>query len=106
MTFSMVLPLSVIMVYNFYFKVWHKSLFIIGHISTIDTFSNTLCALSKIREDGTLSKMIKTLWIIWKKLEEGFLSLENCEKYVKENGKPKHQSEQQELYEMILNRSI
>ena len=83
----------------------------IGHIGAIDTFSKALRAVAKIREDGTLSKMVKKRYESFdegfgKKLEEGSLSLEDCEKYVKENGEAKQQSGQQELYEMVLNRFV
>jgi xylose isomerase len=87
-----------------------KDLFI-GHIGAIDTFARALRIAAKIREDGTLSDMVKSRYASFdqgfgKKIEEGSLTLEDCEQYVKENGEPEMRSGQQELYEMVLNRFV
>lgn len=87
-----------------------KDLFI-GHIGAIDTFAKALRIVAKIKDDGTLSQMVQKRYESFdngfgKKLEEGSLSLEDCEEYIKTNGEPELQSGQQELYEMILNRFV
>ena len=87
-----------------------KDLFF-GHIGAIDTFAKALRIAAKIREDGTLSQMVKDRYSSFdkgfgKKIEEGSVTLEDCEQYVKENGEPEKRSGQQELYEMVLNRFV
>jgi len=83
----------------------------IGHIGAIDTFAKALRIAAKIREEGTLGKMVKARYASFdegfgRKMEEGSLTLEDCEQYVKEEGEPKLTSGQQELYEMVLNRFV
>jgi xylose isomerase len=83
----------------------------IGHIGAIDTFAKALRNTAKMREDGTLSEMVKNRYKSFdegfgKKLEEGVLSLEDCEQFVKENGNPEHSSGQQELYDLVFNRYV
>eukprot|EP00559_Dactyliosolen_fragilissimus_P001988 CAMPEP_0184867168 /NCGR_PEP_ID=MMETSP0580-20130426/25235_1 /TAXON_ID=1118495 /ORGANISM="Dactyliosolen fragilissimus" /LENGTH=368 /DNA_ID=CAMNT_0027367251 /DNA_START=191 /DNA_END=1294 /DNA_ORIENTATION=+ len=79
----------------------------IGHIGAMDTFARALRIAVKIREDGVFAKMVEKRYSSFddgfgKKLEEGNLSLEACEEYVKEHGEPEQASGKQELYEMIL----
>ena len=81
----------------------------IGHIGAMDTFARGLRNAAKIREDGVLSKMVKARYSSYddgfgKKIEEGTLTLEDCEAFIIEHGEPKQTSGKQELYEMVLNR--
>lgn len=83
----------------------------IGHIGAMDTFARGLRNAAKIREEGTLQKMVKDRYASFedefgKKVEEGLVSLEDCEEYIKKNGEPELKSGQQELYEMVLNRFV
>jgi len=83
----------------------------IGHIGAMDTFARGLRIAAKIREDGVMADMVKKRYSsfddgIGKKVEEGTLTLEECEEYVKKHGEPEKRSGQQELYEMILNRYV
>lgn len=83
----------------------------IGHIGAMDTFAKALLCAAKIRQDGTLHNMVKDRYSSFdsgfgKKVEEGSVSLEDCETYVKEHGEPQQQSGQQELYEMVYNRFV
>jgi len=84
----------------------------IGHIGAMDTFARGLRNAAKIREEGTLPNMVKDRYNSFdgdgfgKKVEDGLLSLEDCEEYIKKNGEPEQRSGQQELYEMVLNRFV
>lgn len=83
----------------------------IGHIGAMDTYARALRIAAKIREEGTLPGMIKERYSSFdsgfgKKVEEGTATLEDCEKYIQENGEPEQRSGKQELYEMILNRYV
>lgn len=83
----------------------------IGHIGAMDTFAKALLCAAKIRLDGTLHNLVKDRYSSFdsgfgKKVEEGSVSLEDCETYVKEHGEPQQQSGQQELYEMVYNRFV
>lgn len=83
----------------------------IGHVGAMDTYAKALRIAAKIREEGTLPGMIKERYSSFdsgfgKKVEEGTATLEDCEKYIQENGEPEQRSGKQELYEMILNRYV
>ena len=83
----------------------------IGHIGAMDTFAKALICAAKIRQDGTLSKMVKDRYSSFdsgfgKKVEEGSISLEDCEAYVQKHGEPQQRSGQQELYELVYNRFV
>ena len=81
----------------------------IGHIGAMDTFARGLRNAAKIREEGVLPAMVKDRYAsyeggIGKKIEEGTLTLEECETYIEQNGEPNQTSGKQELFEMVLNR--
>ena len=81
----------------------------IGHIGAMDTFARGLRNAARIREDGVLSKMVKDRYASYddglgKKIEEGTLTLEECEAFVMQSGEPEQISGKQELYEMVLNK--
>lgn len=83
----------------------------IAHIGAMDTFARALRIVAKMKQDGILSGMVKDRYSSFdegfgKNIEEGSLSLEDCEEYIKKNGEPQQRSGKQELYEMILNRYI
>lgn len=83
----------------------------LGHIGAMDTFARGLRIAAKIRQDGTLSDMVKERYSSFdsgfgKELEEGTVTLEECEEYIQEHGEPQQRSGKQELYEMILNRFL
>ncbi len=83
----------------------------IGHIGAMDTFARGLRIAAKIREDGVLPGMVKERYASFddgfgKKVEEGTVTLEDCEEYVKKNGEPEQRSGKQELFEMVLNRYV
>ncbi len=85
-----------------------KDLFL-GHIGAIDTFAKALRIAADIRENGLLKQMVSDRYKSFedgfgKKLEDGSLTLEDCEKFVNEKGEPTLQSGQQELYEVVFNR--
>ena len=81
----------------------------IGHIGAMDCFAKGLRNAVKIREEGVLPGMVKERYSSYdeglgKKIEDGTLTLEECEAFIIENGDPKQISGKQELYEMVLNR--
>jgi len=81
----------------------------IGHIGAMDCFAKGLRNAAKIREEAVLPGMVKERYSSYdegfgKKIEDGTMSLEECEAFVIENGEPKQISGKQELYEMVLNR--
>ena len=83
----------------------------VGHIGAMDTFARGLRIAAKIREEGTLPKMLKERYASFdsgfgKKVEDGLVTLEDCEEYIKEHGEPEQRSGQQELYELVLNRFV
>ena len=83
----------------------------IGHVGAMDTFARALRIAVKIREDGVLPKMVEDRYSSFdtgfgKKVEEGTLTLEDCEAYVAKHGEPEQRSGKQELYEMVLNRYV
>ena len=80
----------------------------IGHIGAMDTFARGLRIAAQIRADGTLPKMIADRYSSFdsgfgKDLEDGKLTLEDCEEYAIKIGEPKQTSGKQELFECILN---
>uniref|UniRef100_A0A7S3QJ66 Xylose isomerase n=1 Tax=Chaetoceros debilis TaxID=122233 RepID=A0A7S3QJ66_9STRA len=83
----------------------------IGHIGAMDTFARGLRIAAKIRDDGTLAGMVKERYATFddgfgKKVEEGTVTLEDCEEYVQSNGEPEQKSGKQELFELVLNRFV
>lgn len=83
----------------------------IGHIGAMDTFARGLRNAAKIREEGILPGMVKARYSSFddgfgKQVEEGTLTLEECEAYILEKGEPVQTSGKQELYEMVLNRFV
>ena len=83
----------------------------IGHIGAMDTFAKALRIAAEIRKDGTLGNMVKERYASFdsgfgKEIEQGKVTLEDCEKFIKEHGEPQQRSGQQELYELIYNRFI
>eukprot|EP00957_Ditylum_brightwellii_P126111 9613604-Ditylum_brightwellii.AAC.1 len=75
----------------------------------MDTFAKGLRNAAKMKEDALLSNMVKNRYKTFdygfgKRLEDGELTLDDCEAYVLDNGEPELTSGKQELYEMILNR--
>lgn len=84
----------------------------IGHIGAMDCLARGLLNAAKIREEGTLPGMVADRYKSFddlefgKKIEEGLLTLEDCEEYAKKHGEPEQRSGKQELYEMVLNRFV
>ena len=83
----------------------------IAHIGAMDTFARGLRNAVKLREEGIMSKMVSERYKSFddgfgKLVEEGKVTLEDCEAYILENGEPTLKSGQQELYEVVLNRYV
>jgi len=88
----------------------YEDLFI-AHIGAMDTFARGLRNAVKMKEEGAMSKMVSDRYASFddgfgKLVEEGKVTLEDCEAYVMKHGEPKQTSGQQELYELILNRYV
>lgn len=83
----------------------------IAHIGAMDSFARGLRNAVSLREGGIMSKMREERYSSFddgfgKQIEEGKITLEDCEAFVMENGEPMQKSGQQELYELILNRYV
>jgi len=82
----------------------------IAHVNAMDTMAKGLRIAAKIHTDGVFQKMVKDRYNSFdsgfgKDLEDGKLSLDDCEDYVKKEGTDVElKSGQQELYEMIFSR--
>ncbi|KAL8582164.1 hypothetical protein ACOMHN_004083 [Nucella lapillus] len=84
-----------------------KDMFI-AHIGAMDSMARGLKVAAKILEGGVLSKYVKERYSsfesgIGQKIAKGEATLEDCEKYIEENGEPQRLSGQQEHYENMLN---
>jgi len=81
----------------------------IAHIASIDAFARGLRNAAKIREEGTLKKLLDERYAGWstdfgKQVESGKLDLAALEQWVaKRGGEPKKVSGKQELFEGTLN---
>jgi len=101
---------------NFDCKVRRESIDIrdmfVAHIGAMDALARGLRNAAKIVQDGVLSNMIKERYLsytateIGNAIESGTATLEDCEKYIQENGEPSPRSGRQEHFEAILNRYI
>ena len=74
-----------------------------------DCFAKGLRIAARVINDGVINNMLDKRYATFnngfgKRIEEGQVSLEDCEDYVKKHGEPKPASGKQELYEMVLNR--
>lgn len=83
----------------------------IAHIGAMDTYARGLLCAAKIIEEGILNSMVERRYASFKtefgkSVEEGKATLEDCEKYLKDNGEPKQISGKQEQYECILSRYV
>lgn len=83
----------------------------IAHIGAMDAFARGLRNAVRMKEEGVLSTMVKERYSSFddgfgKLVEEGKVTLEDCEEFVKKHGEPAQKSGQQELYELILNRYV
>jgi xylose isomerase len=79
-----------------------------GHVSAMDCLAIGLLNAAKIIEDGVIPGMIKDRYSGWDsgfgaKIEQGAVSIEDCEKYILDNGEPAMKSGQEEKYKAILN---
>lgn len=80
----------------------------IAHIGAMDTFARGLRCAVKILEEGHMAKMVKERYSsfekgLGQKIHKGTGTLEDCEKFILENGEPKKTSGKQEHYESVLN---
>jgi len=82
----------------------------IAHINAMDIMAKALKIAAKIHSDGVFTKMVKERYSTFdhgfgKEFEDGKLTLDDCEEYVKKEGNNiELKSGQQELYEMIMSR--
>jgi len=84
-----------------------KDMFI-SHIGAMDSMARGLRVAAKVLQDGVLPKYVKERYAsfnsgIGAKIASGEATLEDCEKYIQENGEPQRLSGQQEHYENMLN---
>jgi len=80
----------------------------IAHIGAMDAFARGLKCAVKIKEDGLMAKMVKERYSsfekgLGQKIDKGTATLEDCEKFILDNGEPKKASGKQEHYESVLN---
>eukprot|EP00916_Digyalum_oweni_P027572 GHVL01045097.1.p1 GENE.GHVL01045097.1~~GHVL01045097.1.p1 ORF type:complete len:442 (+),score=25.31 GHVL01045097.1:323-1648(+) len=84
-----------------------KDMFI-SHIGAMDSMARGLKVAAKILQGGVIPRYVKERYSsfetgIGAKIAKGEATLEDCEKYVAENGEPPRLSGQQEHYENMLN---
>jgi len=101
---------------NFDCKVRRESVdptdLFIGHIGAMDCYALGLRKAAALEQAGTMRSMVEERYLSWKadelgiKISEGKATLEECVAYAKRKGEPTMQSGQQELYEMVRNRTL
>jgi xylose isomerase len=101
---------------NFDCKVRRESVdptdLFIGHIGAMDCYALGLRKAAAMEQAGTMRSMVEERYLSWKadelgiKISEGKATLEECVAYAKREGEPTMQSGQQELYEMVRNRTL
>lgn len=81
----------------------------IAHIGAMDNLAFALKKAAKIWEDKHLATMVNERYSsfntteLGKKIEEGNATVQDCEKFIHENGEPKQISGKQEKFEQVFN---
>ncbi len=83
----------------------------IGHILAMDSFARGLRNAARIIEENRLPGLVSERYSSFdtgfgKLVEEGKVTLEDCEEFVRVNGEPGQKSGRAEEYEMLLNRYV
>nr|XP_045593897.1 xylose isomerase-like [Procambarus clarkii] len=83
----------------------------VAHAAAMDTFARGLKNAAKIISEGILRKSLNARYLSWNsgtgaKIASAEATLEECEKYIFENGNPKPGSGRQEHFEAMLNHYI
>jgi len=79
-----------------------------GHVSAMDCLALGLLNAAKIIQDGVIPQMVKDRYSGWDngfgfKIEQGKVTLEECEEFILANGEPEIKSGQEEKYKAVFN---
>jgi xylose isomerase len=82
-----------------------------AHIGGMDAFARGLEIAHAILEDGRLDAFVSDRYSGWdsgfgKEIRDGKLSLDDCERIVRENGEPQRKSGRQEMLENLINEFV
>jgi xylose isomerase len=82
-----------------------------AHIGGMDAFARGLEIAHAILEDGRLDAFVSDRYAGWdtgfgKEIRDGKLSLDDCERIVRENGEPQRKSGRQEMLENLINEFV